>query len=164
MVLFVLGPSFLHGQQELGLNETDAAIRTWHIGICSIFLSGIFKVACAFVSGVVHRAVPRAGLLGSLTAIALVPLFLWFVASLAAVATADYATAVAWIQSPWNSALLILLIGSLFYHAQLGMQVVFEDYISTHWLQVACIILVRFLALLLAAVSIIAVLRTAWGS
>lgn len=99
-----------------------------------------------------------------LSAIALVPLFLWFVASVAVIATADYATAVFWISSPWNSALLILLIAATFYHAQLGMQVVFEDYISTHWLQVTSIILVRFLALLLAAVSIIAVLRIAWGS
>ncbi len=99
-----------------------------------------------------------------LSAIALVPLFLWFVASLAAVATADYTTAVSWISSPWNSALLILLIGAMFYHAQLGMQVVFEDYISTHWLQVASIILVRFLAMLLAVVSVVAVLRIAWGS
>jgi succinate dehydrogenase / fumarate reductase membrane anchor subunit len=99
-----------------------------------------------------------------LSAIALVPLMLWLVASLAAVATADYATAVAWLRSPLNSALLILLIGAMFYHAHLGMQVVFEDYISTHWLQVTGIILVRFLAILLAAVSIIAVLHVAWGS
>ena len=44
--------------RTLGLSEMDAAVRTWHIGICSIFLSGIFKVGCAFVSGLVHRAVP----------------------------------------------------------------------------------------------------------
>jgi len=98
-----------------------------------------------------------------LSAIALVPLLLWFVASLVSVATADHATAVAWMRSPWNSALLILLLGALFYHAQLGMQVVFEDYISSHRLQVTSIILVRFLALLLAVVSIIAVLRIALG-
>jgi succinate dehydrogenase / fumarate reductase membrane anchor subunit len=98
-----------------------------------------------------------------LSAVALIPLLLWFVASLTSVATADYATAVAWLGSPWRSALLILLIGAIFYHAQLGMQVVFEDYISTHWLQVASIVLVRFLAFLLAAVSIIAVLRIALG-
>jgi len=98
-----------------------------------------------------------------LSAIALVPLFLWFVASLAGIVTADHATAVKWISSPYNSAFLILLIGALFYHAQLGMQVVFEDYISTHWLQVASIILVRFAALLLAVVSIVAILRIAWG-
>ena len=52
----------------------------------------------------------------------------------------------------------------MFYHAQLGMQVVFEDYISAYWLQVASIILVRFLAMLLSVVSIIAVLRVSWGS
>ncbi len=98
-----------------------------------------------------------------LSAIALVPLFIWFVASLVAVGTADYATAIAWMRSPLNSALLVLLIAAMFYHAQLGMQVVFEDYISTHWLQVTSIILVRFLAILLAVVSIIAVLRVAWG-
>ena len=99
-----------------------------------------------------------------LSAIALIPLVLWLVASLAAVATGDYATAVDWLRSPWNSALLILLIGAMFYHAHLGMQVVFEDYVSTHWLQVASIILVRFLAMLLSVVSIIAVLRVSWGS
>lgn len=99
-----------------------------------------------------------------LSAVALVPLFLWFVASLVTVGTADYQRAVAWIGSPWNSAFLILLIGATFYHAQLGLQVVFEDYISKHWLQLTSIILVRFLAMLLAVVSIIAVLRVAWES
>lgn len=99
-----------------------------------------------------------------LSAIALVPLLLWFVASLVSVATADHATAVEWVRSPYNTALLILLLGALFYHVQLGMQVVFEDYISTHWLQVASIILVKFLAMLLAVISIVAVLRIAWGS
>jgi len=99
-----------------------------------------------------------------LSAIALAPLFLWFVASFLVVAGGDYAAAVSWVRSPLNSALLVLLIGAMFYHAQLGMQVVFEDYISTHWLQVASIILVRFLAMLLAVVSISAVLSVAWGS
>lgn len=98
-----------------------------------------------------------------LSAIALVLLLLWFVASLIIVAAADYATAAGWVRSPYNSALLILLIGTLFYHAQLGMQVVFEDYISTPWLQVASIILVKFLAILLAVVSVVAVLRIAFG-
>jgi len=98
-----------------------------------------------------------------LSAIALIPLFLWFVASLIVIVTADHATVVEWIRSPWNSALLILLVGALFYHAQLGMRVVFDDYISSHWLQVTSIILVRFLALLLAVISIVAVLRIAWG-
>jgi succinate dehydrogenase / fumarate reductase membrane anchor subunit len=75
----------------------------------------------------------------------------------------EYATAVEWMHCPWNSTLLILMIGAMFYHAQLGLQVVFEDYISSHWLQVTSIILVRFLAFLLTVVSIIAVLSIALG-
>jgi succinate dehydrogenase / fumarate reductase, membrane anchor subunit len=98
-----------------------------------------------------------------LSAIALVPLLLWFIASLTTATTMEYATAVEWMSCPWNSTLLILMIGAMFYHAQLGLQVVFEDYISSHWLQVTSIIAVRFLAFLLAVVSIIAVLSIALG-
>ncbi|MEQ8791459.1 MAG: permease [Pirellulaceae bacterium] len=72
MVFFVLGPSFLHAQGELGLSELDAARYTWHIGICSIVISGLFKFACAFGANWIRRIVPRAGLLGSLAAISLV--------------------------------------------------------------------------------------------
>jgi AGZA family xanthine/uracil permease-like MFS transporter len=72
MVFFVLGPSFLDAKSRLGLTEHDAAIYTWQIGICSIFVSGLFKLACAFGSNWIRRMVPRAGLLGSLAAIALV--------------------------------------------------------------------------------------------
>ena len=54
------------------MTEHDAAIHTWHIGICSIFISGLFKLACSVGSGWVRKLFPRAGLLGSLTAVALV--------------------------------------------------------------------------------------------
>ncbi len=72
MVFFVLRPAFLHARQELGLPEIEAARYTWHIGICAIFVSGLFKLACAAGSHWVRRLVPRAGLLGSLAAVALV--------------------------------------------------------------------------------------------
>ncbi len=71
IILFVLGPSFLQGQQ-IGLTVEEAAMRTWHIGIWCIVVSGLVKLALAPFSGWVRRAVPRAGLLGSLAAIALV--------------------------------------------------------------------------------------------
>jgi len=71
LVLFVIGPAFLAAKQ-LGLDEEAAARHAWHIGMCSILLSGLFKIACAFVSGWVRRMLPRAGLLGSLAAVALV--------------------------------------------------------------------------------------------
>lgn len=49
-----------------------AAMSAWHIGICAMFISGIIKLICAFGSGWIRKLVPRAGLLGSLAAIAVV--------------------------------------------------------------------------------------------
>ena len=71
MVFFVLGPAFLYAKQTLP-SVDEAARYAWHIGICSIFISGLFKLVCACGSNWVRRVMPRAGLLGSLTAIALV--------------------------------------------------------------------------------------------
>ncbi|WP_146524902.1 permease [Novipirellula artificiosorum] len=71
IVLFVLGPSYLQGV-EAGLDSIDAAYRTWYIGIWCIVLSGVLKLALAPITQWVQRVVPRAGLLGSLAAIALV--------------------------------------------------------------------------------------------
>jgi len=72
MIFFVLGPSYLAGREVLGLDETAAATRTWHIGIWCLILSGILKLVCAPICGWIRSSVPRAGLLGSLAAIALV--------------------------------------------------------------------------------------------
>ena len=71
MVFFVLGPAYLAGLGEFN-DPTAAAKYTWHIGICAIFISGVFKFACALGSHWVRKVIPRAGLLGSLAAVALV--------------------------------------------------------------------------------------------
>ncbi len=76
MVFFVLGPAYLAALPETETPTAEqmqaAAMSAWHIGICSIFISGLIKIVCSFGSGWVRRVVPRAGLLGSLAAIALV--------------------------------------------------------------------------------------------
>lgn len=69
--LFILGPSFRQGVDVLGLSEIDAAYRTWYIGIWCIVMSGVLKLVLAPATNWVRRVVPRAGLLGSLAAIAL---------------------------------------------------------------------------------------------
>ena len=71
ITLFILGPSYLQGIQA-GLEPLDAAYRTWYIGIWCIVLSGLLKIALSPLTRWVQRVVPRAGLLGSLAAIALV--------------------------------------------------------------------------------------------
>ena len=99
-----------------------------------------------------------------LTAVALVPLALWFVASVVWLSKADYAAAVTWLQSPFNAALLVSTIVATFYHAQLGLQVVLEDYVHTEWLKVASQITLKFACLLLGLVSVIAALRVTFGA
>lgn len=71
MVFFVLGPAFIAAKQA-GMSETAAAIHTWHIGVCAIVISGLFKLLCAIGANWIRRVLPRAGLLGSLAAVALV--------------------------------------------------------------------------------------------
>ncbi len=70
-VLFIIGPSYLAALNR-GLEPNAAASHAWFIGIAMLLASGIFKIFCAPMSAWVRRMVPRAGLLGSLAAIALV--------------------------------------------------------------------------------------------
>jgi AGZA family xanthine/uracil permease-like MFS transporter len=70
MVFFVLGPAYAESLGS-GLEQEAAARHAWHIGMCAIVASGLFKLACAPFAVSIRRIVPRAGLLGSLAAIAL---------------------------------------------------------------------------------------------
>jgi AGZA family xanthine/uracil permease-like MFS transporter len=71
IVLFVLGPAF-QTARERGLDVAAASHFTWQVGICTLLVSGLFKLVCALGAGWVRRLFPRAGLLGSLSAVALV--------------------------------------------------------------------------------------------
>jgi succinate dehydrogenase / fumarate reductase membrane anchor subunit len=97
-----------------------------------------------------------------LTAIALIPLTLWFVASVISLTGADVLAVKAWIASPLVAVLLIVLIAATFHHAQLGVQVVIEDYVHAEWLKITSIVLVKFAAVLLAAIAAFAVLKIAF--
>jgi succinate dehydrogenase / fumarate reductase, membrane anchor subunit len=96
------------------------------------------------------------------TALALVPLTLWFAVALISVVHADHAGAVAWIGSPLNSALLILLLICVFYHAILGLQVVIEDYVHGEGAKLATLLVTKFILTLLGAIAIVSVLRVAF--
>jgi succinate dehydrogenase membrane anchor subunit len=98
-----------------------------------------------------------------LTAVALVPLCLWFVIGLVGVIGEDHRTVTDWIGSPVNAALLVVLIVAAFHHAQLGLQVVIEDYVHHEGLKIAGIILVKFAAILLGLAAVFAVLDISFG-
>ncbi len=135
MVFFVLGPAFLQAKEKMSVE--NAALYTWHVGICAIFVSGLFKSACALGSNWVRRVVPQAGLLGSLTAVALVlisflPLIeilhypiVGFLA-LAIVLT----TLVARIRVPGRipGALAATLVAGAVYYLMVGFNVIHHDW------------------------------------
>lgn len=108
-------------------------------------------------SGTEHFLVQR------LTAIALVPLTIWFCFSLAAMPQMDYANFSAWLQSPVSASLMILTVLVTFYHAYLGLQVVIEDYVSGHAVRIAAIIAVQFICILMSVIGVVSVFKIATG-
>jgi succinate dehydrogenase / fumarate reductase membrane anchor subunit len=93
------------------------------------------------------------------TAIALIPLGLWFAVSAALLPGTDYAAFVRWLTSPWNSILLISMMIASFYHAMLGMQVVIEDYVHSDWLKLISILAMKLVLAFLALTAFFALLR-----
>jgi succinate dehydrogenase / fumarate reductase membrane anchor subunit len=98
-----------------------------------------------------------------LTALLLIPLVLWVGFSLAALPV-DHATLVGWIQQPWVSVALVLLVIVTFYHAQLGLQVVIEDYVSAHSRRTMALLLTNLSCLLLGTIGVISVLKISLGT
>jgi succinate dehydrogenase / fumarate reductase membrane anchor subunit len=107
-------------------------------------------------SGVHHWWIQR------LTAIALIPLVVWFAISLVMLSGADYAVVRAWIGSPLVMVLLILTIGIGLHHGQLGLQVVWEDY-TDGGLRVVMIVLTKFIAVVFGLGAIVAIMRIGFG-
>ena len=65
-----------------------------------------------------------------ITALANIPLMIWFIGSIIGLQGASHAQFSAWLAQPVNAILMILLIISVCIHAKLGAQVITEDYIS----------------------------------
>lgn len=93
------------------------------------------------------------------TAVALIPLTVWFGFGIAALPGADYADVVAWIGAPLNTVLLFSLIIATCYHAALGLQVVVEDYVHAEWVKIATIMTVNLFFVLISLAAVYATLR-----
>jgi succinate dehydrogenase / fumarate reductase membrane anchor subunit len=97
------------------------------------------------------------------TAVALVPLTLWFVANVIALAGAPRIDVLAWLASPVAAVLMLLLVAAVFRHAQLGLQVVVEDYVHAEGAKVAALMFVNGASLLLGALAAFSILKLAFG-
>jgi succinate dehydrogenase / fumarate reductase membrane anchor subunit len=93
------------------------------------------------------------------TAVALVPLTVWFVISVLRMLGAGQQEVAAWAGQPLNAALLLALVGMMFHHTQLGMQVVYEDYIDDIMLRHAATLVTKGLCLVLALMAAVAVVK-----
>jgi succinate dehydrogenase / fumarate reductase membrane anchor subunit len=98
-----------------------------------------------------------------ITALALVPLTFWFVASLIGLAHDEPGAFFEWLLSPFNATALVLFIAVGLHHGVLGMQVVLEDYVSDHGTRTALILLTKLIGYGLAALAIVSTLIVTMG-
>ena len=103
--------------------------------------------------GVAHWKLQR------ISAIAMIPLVIWFVSSLTFSLINSYDQSVAWLQNPLNATGLVLLFGTLYFHAASGLQVVIEDYVHNEGLKIMSLILIKLISTLLGVLSILCVLK-----
>ena len=92
-----------------------------------------------------------------LTALALIPLMVWFAVSLIVIASGTYQEAVDWIKDPIVAGLMILMLAAGYYHLKLGMQVIIEDYVHTKWVKITSLVVMTFWCIALALTSIMSV-------
>lgn len=96
-----------------------------------------------------------------LSAVAMVPLMLWAIFTVATLPGLTYADALMTLQQPVNATLLILFLGAGFWHASLGLQVVIEDYVSREGTRMVLITAIKGGLILIGALAIFSVLRIA---
>lgn len=98
-----------------------------------------------------------------LTAVALVPLSMWFVGAVVYLSHTSNAAVVGWMRSPAVAIALVIFLYSIFYHSQLGLQIIIEDYVHGEFVRLACVTLMKFLHVVAAVAAIFAVLHLAFG-
>jgi len=106
-------------------------------------------------SGTEHFARQRA------TAVALVPLSIWFAVSAFSLIGGDQSEAVAFFAEPLNAVLMALFIIAVMMHMALGIQMIIEDYVTSEGGKVVCLLLNKFFAWSVGAASIFALLKIA---
>ena len=106
-------------------------------------------------SGVKHFWLQRVSALG------LIPLGVWFLASVVAYSGADYETAMDYLRKPHIAALCLLFIAAAFIHMRAGLQVVVEDYIHREGSKLALLVLVDFAVFGFGAIAAVSLLKIA---
>ena len=95
------------------------------------------------------------------SAVALVPLTLWFAAAIIVHTRSDHGTFIAWMRTPLSGTMMILLLIALFYHTALGLHVVIEDYVHSG-VKLVALVAMRLGCFALATAGVVATLQIAF--
>ncbi len=95
------------------------------------------------------------------TAVALIPLTIWFVSSIVQMTQADYEIVINWMNSPVVAILMTLFIITGIYHLKLGLQVIVEDYIHSEGSKMALQMMITFGCVAIAITAIFSILKIA---
>ncbi|MGJ8529203.1 succinate dehydrogenase, hydrophobic membrane anchor protein [Maritalea sp.] len=99
-----------------------------------------------------------------MSAVANVPLMLFFVWLVISLIGADRAEMLAIFSNPFIAAATILMIVSATVHMRLGLQVVIEDYVQDHSIKLLLVLLNYFFSYGVAAVAVVSLLKLSFGS
>jgi succinate dehydrogenase / fumarate reductase membrane anchor subunit len=104
-------------------------------------------------SGVAHWWAER------VTSIALVPLTIWFICAAVRLVGASHDEVLYWVASPVTIVLLICLLLATFYHMQLGLKVVVEDYVHVDSVRFILLLAIKAVCFVAALAGIVSVLK-----
>lgn len=98
-----------------------------------------------------------------LTALALTPLTIWFIVSLIMGVGADHASMQAWLGTPGNLVLMVLLAFFFFWHAWIAIGVVIQDYVHHEATNIGGLIVLKFACFLFGAFAIVSIILVGLG-
>ena len=96
-----------------------------------------------------------------MTAVALIPLSLWFAYSILGLAGTNEVIMVQYLAHPWNALLMAAFAATSVYHMSLGLQVVIDDYVHAAGTKIALMLLVRFVTIAIISTCLFALIRIA---
>ncbi|HEX8624894.1 MAG TPA: succinate dehydrogenase, hydrophobic membrane anchor protein [Allosphingosinicella sp.] len=97
------------------------------------------------------------------SSVAVLLLFVWLIVSLLRLPALDHRGATEWLRDPLAAVPMLLLIAATFWHLQMGLKVIIEDYVHDEGNKFLSLLLLNFAAVGAAAFAIFAVLKIAFA-
>ena len=100
----------------------------------------------------------RKWILQRISALIVAPIIVWFLLSLISLSTSDYDSVINFFNKPLFLSLTIILLMSGFFHAKIGLNEIFEDYIEDEKIKNVANLLTFLLSIIVPLITIILLL------